>query len=248
MSRPEDAAAHGAEPSAARGDPRTYDYSQPVADVRHRDERRDHERRRLPARDLRAGADVSLRRRRRDVRGRDRRRRRPQRPSTAASGTASASSPRSPPGSAGATTSSGSSSRSAETRAYFGLFAAGLGHTGSSRWLRVGLAALTGFPLTALAGVVPGVALAVLALWAGSGALAVSAVVAGVVLALLGLAIALGLRLAIGLPRAVTRNDLGLCTGMPAGRQPRQRSRRGSRSCSTTWPARTTVLRSPSAT
>jgi len=29
MTRPEDAAAHGAEPEAARGDPRTYDYSRP---------------------------------------------------------------------------------------------------------------------------------------------------------------------------------------------------------------------------
>ena len=49
---------------------------------------------------------------------------------------------------------------------------------------------------------------------------------AGVVLALLGLAIALGLRLAIGLPRAVARNDLGLCTGMPSG---------GSRAALTPW-------------
>ena len=40
--------------------------------MRRRDEGRDHERRRLPARDLRAGADVPLRGRRWDVRRRDR--------------------------------------------------------------------------------------------------------------------------------------------------------------------------------
>ena len=52
----------------------TYDYSNPVdEDVRHRDEGRDHERRRLPARALRARADVPLRERRRHVGGRDRR-------------------------------------------------------------------------------------------------------------------------------------------------------------------------------
>jgi len=63
---------------------------------------------------------------------------------------------------------------------------------------------------------VPGVALAVLAAWTGSGALAVAALVAGVVLAALGLAVAVGLTLLLGLPRAVARNDLGLCTGMPS--------------------------------
>ena len=65
----------------------------------------------------------------------------------------------------------------------------------------------------------PGVALVVLALWTGSGTLAVCAVLAGIVLALLGLAVALGLRLAIGLPRALGENGFGLCTGLsPEGR------------------------------
>jgi predicted acylesterase/phospholipase RssA len=102
------------------------------------------------------------------------------------------------------------------TRPFFRLFTAGLGRTGAGKWLRLGAAALRSFPLTAIAGLAPGVALVVLAAWIGSGALAVCAIVAGVVLALLGLAVALGLRLALGLPRAVGRNAFGLCSGLSA--------------------------------
>jgi predicted acylesterase/phospholipase RssA len=105
------------------------------------------------------------------------------------------------------------------TRPFFRLFTAGLGRKGFGKWARVAGAALRSFPLTALAGLAPGVALAVLAAWKGSGALAVAAFVAGVVLALLGLVVALGLRLAIGLPRAVGRNLFGLCSGLsPEGK------------------------------
>jgi len=107
-----------------------------------------------------------------------------------------------------------------ETRAYFRVVTAGLGRTGRSRRLRVGWSAVKSFPLTALAGLTPGVALAVLAVASGSGVLAVSSVVAGAVLALLGLVLALGLRLVLGLPRAVARNDLGLCTGMASDGRP----------------------------
>jgi predicted acylesterase/phospholipase RssA len=102
------------------------------------------------------------------------------------------------------------------TRPYFRLLAAGLGRTGVGKWLRLVRAALAAFPLTSLAGLAPGIALAVLAVWTGSGALAIYAVVAGFVLALLGLAVALTARLAVGLPRAIVRNDLGLCSGLPA--------------------------------
>ena len=59
------------------------------------------------------------------------------------------------------------------TRPYFRLVAAGLGRKGAGRWLRVAAAALRSFPLTAAAGAAPGVALAALALWTGSGVLAV---------------------------------------------------------------------------
>ena len=84
------------------------------------------------------------------------------------------------------------------TRRYFRLLTAGVGRTGMSKGMHVAGAALVGFPLTAIAGVAPGVALLVLALWAGQGALAVCAVVAGSLLALLGLALALGGRIAFG--------------------------------------------------
>jgi predicted acylesterase/phospholipase RssA len=103
-----------------------------------------------------------------------------------------------------------------ETRRFFALFTAGLGRKGLGKWLRVGGGALRSFPLTALAGIAPGAALVVLAALTGSGALAVCAAVAGVVLALLGLCVALGLRLGLGLPLALARNGFGLCSGLPA--------------------------------
>ena len=103
------------------------------------------------------------------------------------------------------------------TRSFFRVFTAGLGRTGAGKWLRVGAVALRSFPATSLAGLAPGVALLVLALLDGSGSLAVVASLAGIVLALLGLALALGARLAFGLPRALTANEFGLCSGLPSG-------------------------------
>jgi predicted acylesterase/phospholipase RssA len=100
------------------------------------------------------------------------------------------------------------------TRSYHRLLMSGLGRTGAGKWLRIGGAALQSFPLVAVLGLAPGVALVALAVWTGSGALAVCAIVAGVVLALLGLALALGLQLAVGLPRALGRNQFGLCSGL----------------------------------
>jgi hypothetical protein len=100
------------------------------------------------------------------------------------------------------------------TRPFFRLLTAGLGRQGAARWLRVGAAALRSFPLTALIGVAPGVALVVLALLVGSSALAVAAVIAGALLALLGLLVALVARMATGLPRALARNQFGLCSGL----------------------------------
>ena len=100
------------------------------------------------------------------------------------------------------------------TLPFFRVVTAGLGREGAGRSLRVAGAALRSFPLAAALGLIPGVALVVLALWTGSGALAVCAVVAGLVLALFGLAVTLGLRLAIGLPRALGQNGFGLCSGL----------------------------------
>jgi len=100
------------------------------------------------------------------------------------------------------------------TLPFFRVLTAGVARRGVDRWLRVSRAALRSFPFAAVLGLAPGAALVVLALWTGSGALAVCAVLAGVVLALLGLAIALGLRFAIGLPRALGSNGFGLCSGL----------------------------------
>jgi predicted acylesterase/phospholipase RssA len=215
MSRPEDAAAHGAGPDAARGDPRSYDYSAPsrTCDIVMKGG--------ITSGVVYPHAICELARTYRfvDVGGTSA-------GAIAAAAAAAAEHGRERDGfrklaALPAWIGGGDNLLSLfqpqpETRGYFHLLASGLGHAGASRWLRVGLAALTGFPLSALVGVLPGVALAVLAVWTGSGALAAAAVAAGVVLALLGLAIALGLTLAIGLPRAVALNGLGLCTGMPA--------------------------------
>ena len=107
------------------------------------------------------------------------------------------------------------------TRPYFRLLVASLGRKGAGKWLRVAAAALRSFPLIALGGLAPGAALTVLALWRGSGALAVCAVIAGIVLAALGLPVALGLRIGLGLPKALGENGFGLCSGLsPEGSVP----------------------------
>jgi predicted acylesterase/phospholipase RssA len=103
------------------------------------------------------------------------------------------------------------------TRPFYRVFAAGLGRKGLRRWLRVCAAALRSFPLTAIAGLAPGIALVVPAALAGSGVVTAAAIVAGVMLAILGLALALGLRVGLGLPAALARNQFGLCSGLPEG-------------------------------
>jgi predicted acylesterase/phospholipase RssA len=108
----------------------------------------------------------------------------------------------------------------AGTRRFYRLFTSGLGHTGLGKWLRVAGAALAGFPLAALAGLAPGAALVVVAALTGSGLLLVCAIVAGLVLAVLGLVLALGFRIGTGLPRALGRNDFGLCSGLSGGEAP----------------------------
>ena len=106
------------------------------------------------------------------------------------------------------------------TRSYHRLLMSGLGRTGAGKWLRVAGAAVRSFPVAAALGLAPGVALAVLAVWTGSGALAIYAATAGIVLALLGLVLALGAQLAVGLPRALGRNGFGLCSGLSPERSP----------------------------
>ena len=112
------------------------------------------------------------------------------------------------------------------TRRFFRLFTAGMGRTGLGKLARVAGAALAGFPLAALLGLLPGLALVVVASLTGSGVLLVCAILAGVVLALLGLVLALLARIATGLPRAVGANDFGLCSGLSAG---------GARPALTSW-------------
>jgi len=104
------------------------------------------------------------------------------------------------------------------TEPYFRVFTAGLGRKGIGRWLRSFRAALRSFPVAALLGLVPGVTFAVLAILLGTGLLAVTVSAVGIVLALLGLGLALGVRVVLGLPSALAGNLFGLCTGLPSAR------------------------------
>ena len=215
MGRPEDAAAHGVEPGAARGDPRAYDYSRPTrtCDVVMKGG--------VTSGVVYPHAICELARTYRfvDVGGTSA-------GAIAAAAAAAAEHGRDRDGfrklaALPAWIGEGDNllrlfQPQRGTRPYFRLFAAGLGRSGVGRWLHVGRATLAAFPLTVLVGLLPGAALIVLAGWTGSGALAVAAVAAGVVLAFLGAAIAVGARLAVGLPRAIVRNDLGLCSGLIA--------------------------------
>ena len=211
-------------------DPRTYDYSEPTRTLRRGDEGRHHERRRLPARALRARADVPVRERRRHLGGRDRgrgRRRRRTRPR-----------PRRLPEARRAarvdrrraTTSSASSSPSPARARSSALLTAGLGRHRRGKWLRVGACGAAELPAGGRARASRRASRSSCSpCWTGSGALAVCAVVAGIVLALLGLVLALGLRLAIGLPRALGAQRLRpLLRALAGGGARRPRSRRGS--------------------
>jgi hypothetical protein len=71
------------------------------------------------------------------------------------------------------------------------------------------------FPLSALLGAAPGAAALIVALREGSGTLEIVAAVAGGLLALIGLAIALAVRVTRKAMRAIPENRFGMCSGMP---------------------------------
>lgn len=104
-----------------------------------------------------------------------------------------------------------------ETQGVYRLVRAAFGRRGLGRGLAVLATAIRSHPTAALAGLLPGTALLVLAALTGSGALRVAAVAAGVVLALLGLVLALGLRVAVTAPAALAQNGYGVCSGLGGG-------------------------------
>ena len=165
--------------------------------------------------------DVPVRERRRDVGRRDRRRRRRRSRARPRAAAASRSSQRSRRGSETATTSSGSSSRSVGTRRYFRLLAAGARTEGRRRVAaRRRRSARRSFPLTAVAGVAPGVALARARALDGTPARSPSARSSpGSSSRCSGSRVALGLRIALGLPKALGENGFGLCSGLSPRRQ-----------------------------
>jgi predicted acylesterase/phospholipase RssA len=85
------------------------------------------------------------------------------------------------------------------------------------RGLAVAAAAVRAYPLAALAGAVPGLAVtAVAVLSAGPTALRIVAAFAGIALALVGGAATVAAAVVLRAPGALTRNGFGLCSGMPA--------------------------------
>jgi hypothetical protein len=107
-----------------------------------------------------------------------------------------------------------------ETRPAFRILLASLGPGGWRRVLRLGGAAISGYWLGLIVGALPGVALILLAaLTPPIGWLAGAAVAAGVVLGVLGAVIGGSLQAVLTVPRAISANGFGLCSGMPVGDQ-----------------------------
>ena len=100
------------------------------------------------------------------------------------------------------------------TEGLFRLLVTSLEHPRSP--LRLIATGLRRFPLAPLVGALPGFAIAVAAVLAGSGAAVWLAVAAGVMLALVGAAAGLVAALARRAARAVPENFFGLCSGAPA--------------------------------
>lgn len=98
----------------------------------------------------------------------------------------------------------------------FRVFVAGLGSPGG-RPFRIAGAGLARFPVATLLGALPGLALIVLAILSGDGALRVAAVVAGVLLAVIGALLGLVAGIVRKLASAVPNNDFGLCSGLDDG-------------------------------
>jgi Patatin-like phospholipase len=102
------------------------------------------------------------------------------------------------------------------TRSLFALLISAVERKGSGRLFLVGQV-LRRFPLFALLGALPGIALGVLA-WVASAddlVVAIPVTVAAVVLALIGALAAAGYRLADVVRTAIPGNEFGICSGMP---------------------------------
>ena len=103
------------------------------------------------------------------------------------------------------------------TRRLYRVLTAGLGG-GLRAKLRILLAALSNFPLTALAGALLGALLIFAVVRSGDALTVAVGIVAGAVLLVLGILLALGARIVWGLGRAVPPNGFGLCSGLAEGR------------------------------
>ena len=98
------------------------------------------------------------------------------------------------------------------TEGIFRLLIAALEHQ-HAKWFWVLVTGLRRFPLGALAGALPGVALIVLAAASGGGALRWAAVAAGILLAMVGAVGGLALALTRRVSRAIPDNLYGICSG-----------------------------------
>ena len=101
------------------------------------------------------------------------------------------------------------------TRGLYALVLSGVKHRSRSRPLWLLATAVRRFPFSALLGAAPGIAVLVIAVRDAAGTLQIVAAVAGGVLALLGLVIALAVRVTQKALRAIPANRFGMCSGMP---------------------------------
>jgi predicted acylesterase/phospholipase RssA len=101
------------------------------------------------------------------------------------------------------------------TRGLYALLLTSVAHKGRTRPLWILASSLRRFPITALGGAAPGIALLVLGVLEGSGALTWAAVAGGVLLAAAGMLTALAVRLLRQAKKTIPRNMFGMCTGMP---------------------------------
>lgn len=86
--------------------------------------------------------------------------------------------------------------------------------SGAQAFSKILLRAVRSFPFTAIVGVLPGAILVVLAVTAGVGILKIVCIILGLVLALLGLGVAVLLRLVQSFGSAIPCNYFGFCSGM----------------------------------
>lgn len=100
-----------------------------------------------------------------------------------------------------------------ETRPLFDVATAAVGHQGFSAVFRMLIAGIRSFPITAILGALPGLILAGLALWSGSGLLLAWSLLCALALILIGVVLAAAIAFLRRAGQSIPANLYGLCSG-----------------------------------